>query len=113
MKKLKDSRGETIVESLAGILIISLVFVFLCSAIVSAARSNQEMKNADRDFSYSDGDGGRQGTMQVCDSNGFASQYTVILHQTDPTKTKPGKEDYVKTQYQWFTAQTGSREGSN
>lgn len=115
MKKLKDIRGETIIESLAGILILSLVFVFLCSAIVSAARSNSEIKNADRDFSFSDEKAQTQsGIMQVCDiTTGKASQYEIVKHETDPDKVKTGKENYAKTIYRWFTAPAQSQEGSN
>ena len=52
MDKLKSDRGETLVESLCAILVIAIVFVFLCGAIVSAARSNKQVRDSDQSFSY-------------------------------------------------------------
>lgn len=44
MKKLLDNRGETLVESLVSILIMSLIFVFLTGSVVVATRSLENVK---------------------------------------------------------------------
>lgn len=41
MKKIKSSKGETLVETLYGMLIVSLSFIILAGGIVSAARINK------------------------------------------------------------------------
>lgn len=45
--KNRSIAGETIVESLVGMLIISLVFVFLVNAVLVSAHINSNVKNAD------------------------------------------------------------------
>ena len=111
MKKIRNCRGETLVESLAAILIIAVVFVFLSSAIVSAARSNEQLRRSDQDFHYSEMVSKGIVTMQVVDagipSGGegtpsvFASAYPVEKFETDPSV--PAKsDDYEKTIYRYF-----------
>lgn len=76
MRKLRTERGETLVESLCAILVITIVFVFLCGAIVSAARSNKQVRDSDQSFSYKDMEATGDLTIQV--SDGTASRnYTV------------------------------------
>lgn len=53
MKKLKNNRGETLVETLVSILIVVLTFVFLITAAVSAAKINAAIKETDTSFRYS------------------------------------------------------------
>ena len=50
MKKICLKSGETLVETLIAMLIISLVFIFLASSIVSAAKVNSSVKNEDTAF---------------------------------------------------------------
>lgn len=50
MKRLCSKSGETLVETLIAMLIISLVFIFLASSIVSAAKVNSSIKNEDTAF---------------------------------------------------------------
>ena len=49
--KLRSTAGESITESLVGMLIASLAFVFLVSAIVVAAKVNASLTNEDTSFS--------------------------------------------------------------
>lgn len=105
MKKWKDSRGETLVESLAGILIISLVFVFLCSAIVAAARSNAQVREMNKDFSYSDMVP-RLGTMQVVEQTqggSIASVYKIVRYHRDPTLDSQGDGGFQSPDYRYYT----------
>ena len=111
MKKLRNCRGETLVESLAAILIIAVVFVFLSSAIVSAARSNEQLRRSDQDFHYSEMVSKGIVTMQVVDagipSGGegmtsvFASAYPVEKFETASSESVKS-DDYEKTIYRYF-----------
>ena len=54
MKKLKNQKGETLVETLVSLLIIVLVFVFLTGSAVAAAKINAKIRDTDVSFRYSD-----------------------------------------------------------
>ena len=111
MKKLRNCRGETLVESLAAILIIAVVFVFLSSAIVSAARSNDQLRRSDQDFHYSEMVSKGIVTMQVVDAgipsgtegmtSAFASAYPVEKFETASSESAKS-DDYEKTIYRYF-----------
>lgn len=51
-KKLRAKQGETLLETLISILIIAMVFVFLSTAIVTAAKINAKARDADSSFRY-------------------------------------------------------------
>ena len=50
MKKLKNQKGETLVETLVSLLIIVLVFVFLTGSAVAAAKINAKIRDTDVSF---------------------------------------------------------------
>lgn len=52
MNKLKDKRGETLIESLVSVLIAALAFAFLATAAVSAEKINAKTRNTDISFRY-------------------------------------------------------------
>lgn len=52
MKKLRDKRGETLIESLVSVLIAALAFAFLATAAVSAEKINAKTRNTDVSFRY-------------------------------------------------------------
>ena len=52
MGKLKSSRGETFVESLVSLLIVTMTFAFLASAAVTASRLNGQVRDTDVSFRY-------------------------------------------------------------
>ena len=52
MKKLKNQKGETLVETLVSLLIIVLVFVFLTGSAVAAAKINAKIRDTDVSFRY-------------------------------------------------------------
>ena len=53
MKKLKDSRGETLVEALMAIIIAVLAFAALTTAVLTAGKINARVRNTDVSFRYS------------------------------------------------------------
>lgn len=50
MKKIKNKKGETLVETLVTTLIIASCFAMLCGAIVSAAKVNSGATKLNKDF---------------------------------------------------------------
>lgn len=52
MKKIRDVRGETLVETLAALLIIMFAVLFLTGSVVTAARSNAKMRNIDNSVHF-------------------------------------------------------------
>lgn len=52
IKKLNNISGETLVETLAAILVISLTFAFLCNSILSAGKINTMVKNEHPEMDY-------------------------------------------------------------
>ncbi len=54
MKKYSSQRGESLVESLAAMLIISMSSLILSGAVVSAARVNSRLKNEDVAFTLTE-----------------------------------------------------------
>ena len=102
MKKLSSHRGETLVESLCAILVITVVFLFLCGAIVSAARSNAQIKGANQSFRYED--------MEAADTE----KVLVVNGHSYPIKewvTKPKGQDteYAATIYRRYTTQEATK----
>ena len=60
MNKLKDKRGETLIESLVSVLIAALAFAFLATAAVSAEKINAKTRNTDISFRYTTVGSGRR-----------------------------------------------------
>ena len=52
MNKLRNNRGETLVESLASILIAVLAFGILATSVVTAEKINAKTRNTDVMFQY-------------------------------------------------------------
>ena len=52
MNKLRNNRGETLVESLVSILIAVLAFVILATSVVTAEKINAKTRNTDVMFQY-------------------------------------------------------------
>lgn len=52
VQKLRSRRGETLVETLAAILIAALAFSFLATAAVTATRINARTRSTDVTFHY-------------------------------------------------------------
>ena len=54
MKKLKKTNGESIAETLVAVLLMSLAFLMLVGAVVTAARINDRVRNSDVTFAAAD-----------------------------------------------------------
>ena len=55
MNRLKDNRGETLIESLVSWLILTMTFAFLAVASTTAARLNAKVRDTDVSFRYAAG----------------------------------------------------------
>ncbi len=56
MKKLRDRKGETLIETLTALLICTLVLLFLSTAISVAAKINKKIRETDISFNYGTSD---------------------------------------------------------
>lgn len=52
MSKLRDNRGETLIESLVSVLIAVLAFAVLATSVVTAEKINAQTRNTDVMFRY-------------------------------------------------------------
>ena len=98
MNHLRSNRGETLVESLSAILVITVVFLFLCGAVVAAARSNEQVRKADQDFHYGDMTVTETKTMTVVDGS-VRTPYDVTEYAT----AQKDKEEYTNRIYRRYT----------
>ena len=80
MKKLRDSRGESLVEVLAAVLVTALSIMFLATAVVSAARVNTRLTNADVAFQVPTTP--EPGDVQV-KSGSYEENISVSFYKTD------------------------------
>lgn len=84
MSKLRDNRGETLIESLVSVLIAVLAFAVLATSVVTAEKINAQTRNTDVMFRYAteptnpptvtlNGKNGKNGTGMVSfyESNGY------------------------------------------
>ena len=87
MNKLRDNRGETLIESLVSVLIAVLAFAVLATSVVTAEKINAKTREERKDngmFSYTgakstdkkvtlNGNSGKRGTGKVSlyESNGY------------------------------------------
>ena len=100
MDKLKRNRGETLVESLCAILVITIVFVFLCGAIVSAARSNKQVRDSNQSFAYGDMVSTGDLTIQVYDGT-YVKPYTVTGYVTQEKSQDSQYDQYPYRRYEF------------
>ena len=64
-KKLENQKGETLVETLVSILIITLTIAFLTTASLTAARINDKVRDTDVSFRYSKATPSKQQTLTL------------------------------------------------
>lgn len=79
--KLKQTKGETLAETLAAVLLISLAALILAGALVSAARVNNRTRNAGTAFQQDGGDGVPYDV--TVQASWGSETYRVRLHQTE------------------------------
>ena len=54
MNRMKDNRGENLIESLVSLLILTMTFAFLAVASTTAARLNAKVRDTDVSFRYAE-----------------------------------------------------------
>ena len=64
-KKLRSQRGDTLVETLAALLIVVLTMAFLATSIVAAARINAGVRETDTSLHYDGSAAPVQGTLTI------------------------------------------------
>ena len=100
MNKLKDKRGETLIESLVSVLIAALAFAFLATAAVSAEKINAKTRNTDISFRYT-----TVGTAGEADA-------TVKLTGSRTLMSSGSVKLYTYNDYHYYTAGTAGAEVS-
>ena len=84
-KKLRSQRGDTLVETLAALLIVVLTMAFLATSIVTAARINAGVRETDTSLHY-DGSAPVQGTLTITrqggTGTGSAVRKSVSVYET-------------------------------
>ena len=65
MKKLRENRAETLIESLVSVLIAVMAFMILATAITTAGKINAKTRNTDVMFQYQDDEAGQTATTQL------------------------------------------------
>ena len=76
--RLKDASGETIVETLVTMIILSLAVIMLSGAVVTSARVNAKADNADTAFHVDEGQLTQEsGVMTITDGSGAANAATL------------------------------------
>ena len=84
-KKLRSQRGDTLVETLAALLIVVLTMAFLATSIVTAARINAGVRETDTSLHY-DGSAVQETltiTRQGGTGTGSAVRKSVSVYETE------------------------------
>lgn len=89
--KLHASAGESIVETLVTMIILSLAVIMLTGAVVTSARVNQKADNTDTAF-VTDEETTEDGTVKISASGGNATD--AVSLQVKVHKTKNGYTYY-------------------
>jgi hypothetical protein len=88
MNKLRNNRGETLVESLVSILIAVLAFGILATSVVTAEKINAKTRNTDVMFRYATApteptDPKNPPTVTLTGKNGKSGSGTVSLYENN------------------------------
>ena len=75
LQKLRNTAGKSLVESLLGVMLACLAFVFLCSAVVVAARVNATAADADAPFALSASETGQTVDVAFSVQGDLAGEY--------------------------------------
>lgn len=95
MTRKRSIAGETLVESLVGMMVVALVFVFLVNAIVTAARINNSVQNTDVSFDIEKST--KVGTIEVTINNDSNNSVDVDLYKVG-TETGDTRYYYYERQ---------------
>ena len=88
MNKLRDNRGETLIESLVSVLIAVLAFGILATSVVTAEKINAKTRNTDVMFRYATApteptDPKNPPTVTLTGKNGKSGSGTVSLYENN------------------------------
>lgn len=92
-KKLRSQRGDTLVETLAALLIVVLTMAFLATSIVAAARINAGVRETDTSLHY-DGSAPVQGTLTITRQGGMGTG-SAVRKSVSVYETEGGYRYYV------------------
>ena len=82
MNKLRNNRGETLVESLVSILIAVLAFGILATSVVTAEKINAKTRNTNVMFQYAT-TSKNSPTVTLTGKNGKSGSGTVSLYENN------------------------------
>lgn len=85
MKKLHSCKGETLVEVLISIIVLSLCFIILQTSIVASNRMNKQSKDAVKVFKITDNttQSSAQVVIKKSDGNSIPAKTGTIVHKTE------------------------------
>lgn len=76
-KKLRSQRGDTLMETLAALLLVVLTMAFLATSLVTAARINAEVRQSDTALKYDDAEGETKTLTITRENNSVTKSVTV------------------------------------
>lgn len=76
-KKLRSQRGDTLMETLAALLLVVLTMAFLATSLVTAARINAEVRQSDTALKYDDAEGETKTLTITRENNSVTKNVTV------------------------------------
>lgn len=85
MKKLNSCKGETLVEVLISIIVLSLCFIILQTSIVASNRMNKQSKDAVKVFKITDNttQSSAQVVIKKSDGNSISAKTGTIVRKTE------------------------------
>ena len=85
MKKLNSCKGETLVEVLISIIVLSLCFIILQTSIVASNRMNKQSKDAVKVFKITDNTTQSSAQVVIKKSDGLTPSYKIgtVVYQTE------------------------------
>ena len=85
MKKLNSCKGETLVEVLISIIVLSLCFIILQTSIVASNRMNKQSKDAVKVFKITDNttQSSAQVVIKKSGGNSISAKTGTIVHKTE------------------------------
>ena len=98
MKKLFNNKGETLIETLAAMIVATLVVLFLATSINSATKVNKAVENTDTSFNYPEETSANRESVNITikDESGVEVSSEDVYGYTDDTGYyhyyKEGKE---------------------
>lgn len=82
-KKLRSQRGDTLMETLAALLLVVLTMAFLATSLVTAARINAGVRQADTALKY-DNSTERSGTLTITlDKSNSTAHKDVTVYEAE------------------------------